>query len=523
MSFIVRGRLAIACGAVLVVVLGIYAAMVGSLEASQRRDLHRRDEEQTLTALADTLASRIAVAYEKGKDSITLGESSNRPITGGRVQALTTPVAAPRLRAFVDSVNAAVWVLDRFGVAFYSNSLVRDVAVNDRLMLDTAVASITPSASASGKGVIAHVAGGRVTEFPFHGQVLLLYSVGVEPHPGGVNRVVLGFQATDPPPGPLDLWLPFLLIIPIVVGLAFASASVFTRITLKPVDERIAHLIGEVEAISDGRSLHRRLPADQDIGDHLMRLTHTLNAMIGRLETSFAGLRRFTADASHELKTPLTVLRADIERAMATQHKRPEQLEALEEALAETTRMADLVDSLLTLARADEGRFDLHREEVDLEALARDVYETALLLGESTLISVRMAAPAHAIVMGDRGRLRQLFLNLITNAIKYTSPGGEVALSLTVDGGSALFSVRDSGIGIAAADLPHVFERFWRADRARSRVGERGGFGLGMAISQYIATAHGGTLTVQSKLGRGSTFTVTLPVIHPAPAPTITS
>jgi signal transduction histidine kinase len=120
-----------------------------------------------------------------------------------------------------------------------------------------------------------------------------------------------------------------------------------------------------------------------------------------------------------------------------------------------------------------------------------------------------------ATVLGDRTRLRHLFLNLVTNAIKYTSRGGTVEVTLAVRGDTVAFAVRDTGIGIAAADLPYIFERFWRADRARSRASERGGFGLGLAISQWIAHAHGGTLTVVSRLNRGSTFTVTLPIARP--------
>jgi signal transduction histidine kinase len=243
----------------------------------------------------------------------------------------------------------------------------------------------------------------------------------------------------------------------------------------------------------------------------MARLTITLNDMIGRLETSFGALRRFTADASHELKTPLAVLRADVERAMHSLPNSNEQLVALEEALQETTRMADLVESLLTLARADEGRFDLHREPIPLEPLVRDVFETAVILGEGGDLSVTMPVVQGSTVLGDKTRLRQLFLNLITNAIKYTPRGGEVEVSLARDAEHAVFSVRDTGIGIAAADMPYVFERFWRADRVRSRAAERGGFGLGLSISQWIAQAHGGTLTVQSRLNRGSTFTVTIP------------
>jgi signal transduction histidine kinase len=188
-----------------------------------------------------------------------------------------------------------------------------------------------------------------------------------------------------------------------------------------------------------------------------------------------------------------------------------EQLVALEEALQETTRMADLVDSLLTLARADEGRFDLHRELVDMHALAHEVFETAVILGENSGLKVTMPQDDRATVLGDYIRLRQMCLNLITNAIKYTQKGGEVELSLVRRDSQVVFTVRDTGIGIAAADLPFIFDRFWRSDRARSRAAERGGFGLGLAICQWIAQAHGGTLTAQSRLHRGSTFTVTLP------------
>ena len=304
----------------------------------------------------------------------------------------------------------------------------------------------------------------------------------------------------------------FVLIAPFVILLSVLMAYVITGRAMSPVDE----IIREVSDITDGRSLHRRLPqAEGD--DELARLSATLNAMIARLEQSFAGLRRFTADASHELKTPLTVLRADIERAMAAGPRSTDFLVALEEALQETTRMADLVESLLTLARADEGRFDLHREPVPLGALVLDVAETAQILGEDAGLRVHVNPYDEVTVLGDPLRLRQLFLNLVTNAVKYTSRGGRIDLSLTRRGDTVEFAVSDTGMGIAGADLPYVFDRFWRADRVRSRSSERGGVGLGLSISQWIAHAHGGSITVSSRLGRGSTFTVALPV---ATAPT---
>lgn len=323
-------------------------------------------------------------------------------------------------------------------------------------------------------------------------------------------------QALSEVLGTMVVIAPLLLLAAIGVAYAIAGRA------FQPVDR----MINEVQAITDGRSLHRRLPVD-GAGDELARLALTLNEMMERLEKSFSALRRFTADASHELKTPLTVLRADVERAMSPVVVRAERLVALEEALHETTRMADLVDSLLTLARADEGRFDLHREPVELEPLAQEVFETAVILGEDAGLDVSMPAVEPITVMGDHTRLRQMFLNLVMNAIKYSPRGGSVEITLSRGDRTVAFSVRDTGIGISAADLPHVFERFYRADRARTRrvpaadgtwETERGGFGLGLAICQWIAEAHGGTISVRSRLARGSTFTVTLPIAELAEA-----
>jgi signal transduction histidine kinase len=300
-----------------------------------------------------------------------------------------------------------------------------------------------------------------------------------------------------------------LLIAPVLV----IAAVVVTHRIAGRAFESVDRMINEVEAITDGRSLHRRLAVD-GAGDEFSRLALTLNQMMERLETSFAGLRRFTADASHELKTPLAVLRVDVERAMSPTTAPAERMVALEEALHEITRMADLVGSLLTLARADEGRYDIVREPVELEPLVREVFETAAILGEDAGLGVALPTVDVAVVLGDATRLRQLFLNLVTNAVKYTPRGGTVEVALQRRERTVTFSVRDTGLGISAGDLPHIFERFYRADRARSRTAERSGFGLGLAISQWIAEAHGGTISVRSRLGRGSTFAVTLPLME---------
>lgn len=322
-----------------------------------------------------------------------------------------------------------------------------------------------------------------------------------------LTRVVAGVRVRDAQSLPPELVTTLFAVVPLVIILASWAMWLMLGGTFR----RIEQVRRGVADITDGRSLHRRL-SDDEASPEIAALINTLNSMIARLEASFAALRRFTADASHELKTPLAVLRADVERAMSATTRKDDRLVALEEALHETTRMADLVESLLTLARADEGRFDLYRERVDVSALTLEVYETAVILGEGAGVTVNLPFTADVTIAGDRTRLRQLFLNLVTNAIKYTPRGGRVDIGLGRHPDNVTFAVRDTGAGIAAADLPHVFERFWRADRARSRTAERGGFGLGLAISQWIAQAHGGSLTVQSRLGKGSLFTLTLPL-----------
>lgn len=478
-------------GAMVVFVIAIFLARQAGAygEAAGLAQERARLAQMILRRTAD--AGAPITVRERRTDTVTLAETPRIRLE-------------PRLRELLNVIPGYIWVLGREAgdTVLYNSADARqlDSATLDRVNLALREMRRT---GAPYQSVAVHGPGAMVER--------------EETLPNGQQlRVVAAVPLSAVSLSPLELLGAALVVLPFILALSIGGAFLIAASATEPL-ERITR---EVVEISDGRSLHRRLHPEEGSAE-LVRLTVQLNEMIGRLETSFAALRRFTADASHELKTPLAVLRADVERAMHAPPGGTEQLIALEEALQETTRMADLVESLLTLARADEGRFDLMREPVELEPLARDVFETALILGEDAGLTVTMPVVNNCVVDGDRTRLRQLFLNLITNAIKYTPRGGEVELQLTATETEATFTVRDTGIGIAAIDLPNIFDRFYRADRVRSRQGERSGFGLGLSISQWIAQAHGGSLTVQSRLHRGSTFTVTLPLSaeQPAPAP----
>jgi signal transduction histidine kinase len=298
------------------------------------------------------------------------------------------------------------------------------------------------------------------------------------------------------------------LVSPILLLFGAGIGFVLSDRALRPV----GRMMDELEAITDGRSLHRRLPTPRGQAEELARLAGAMNALLARLETSFTALRRFVADASHELKTPLTVMRAGVERALTDPQTSPDAIAPLEDTLQGVRRMTELVEALLTLARVDEGRLELHRERLDLRALLTEVHETAQILGEQAGVDVRLELPDERVaVHADRARLQQLVMNLADNAVKYTAAGGTVWLSLVATADAASVSVRDTGVGIAPGDVDRVFDRFWRADPARSRTGSRPGIGLGLSISRWIAEAHGGSIAVTSRPGRGSTFTVTLP------------
>jgi two-component system, OmpR family, sensor kinase len=481
----IRGRLTLAYAIALGATLLIFAAvMIASSRNSAQRALQSRVE------YAGRLGSRIIeqAGTSLYQSSVVTSDSLSLPRLSGGVA--TRLAALPGYVLIADSTRL-----------LFASGPVSQLWWEDQAKLVQGVRG-----SVSPQNAIALI---PLDSAP--GRVFVQVRFQPATERGPALRILTGEPADGLDLRRLDIIPAIAVTFPLIFLLSVLAAWALAGTNLEPVN----HLIADIEAIQDGRSLHRRLPVESDENE-LDRVAEKVNAMIARLEGSFAALRRFTADASHELKTPLTVMRADIERAMSAANVAPEILPALEEALAESARMADLVDSLLTLARADEGRFDIHRERVDLRAMVEDVFETATILGEPQGVKVTLVAIEPMTVMGDPVRLRQLFLNLITNAVKYTPRDGAVTVALERRSNQAAFAVHDTGLGIAAADLPFIFDRFWRADRARSRGAERGGFGLGLAIAQWIAHAHGGAINVASRLGRGSTFTVTIPA-EPAP------
>jgi signal transduction histidine kinase len=281
------------------------------------------------------------------------------------------------------------------------------------------------------------------------------------------------------------------------------------RQTLAPV----AALTRAAERISE-HNLSERLPVGGK-GDELARLTDVFNAMIGRLERSFDRIREFSLHASHELKTPLTVLHAEIETALAEEPLTPPQRQRLESELDEIQRLTRIVDGLTLLTKADAGLVALSFAPVALHELVREGFGDTKLLAEASRLTVELTACDEAVVRGDAHRLRQLLLNLVDNAVKYNQPGGTVSLCLRRAGEAAEFTVANTGAGITTQALPQVFERFFRGDPAHNN--EVDGCGLGLSIAQWIVSAHGGTIQIESEPWKLTTVTVRLPLSSISP------
>jgi heavy metal sensor kinase len=280
---------------------------------------------------------------------------------------------------------------------------------------------------------------------------------------------------------------------------------------LKKALAPIAALTEAAERISL-EDLTRRLPRSGK-GDELDRLTEVFNGMMTRLETSFARVREFTMDASHELKTPLTIMRGEIESALREESCSAAQREMLISQLDEIERLTRIVDGLALLAKADAGQLPMKSEPVRLDELVQESVTDAQMLAQPEQVKVQLGKCERVTVLGDRHRLRQLLLNLSENAIKYNHPEGKVNVTLDRRNGVAELRVSNTGPGIDPEKLPRVFDRFYRGDTAHNREIE--GCGLGLSIAQWIARAHGGEIAIASRPDVETTVTVKLPISGP--------
>jgi heavy metal sensor kinase len=300
----------------------------------------------------------------------------------------------------------------------------------------------------------------------------------------------------------------FLLVMAAVLPLALLFAGgggwILAQRALRPVD-RMTEAARRISA----EHLDERLDTTGS-DDELDRLATTLNDMLGRLDIAFRQIRQFSADASHELQTPLTILRGELEVALRAPRSPEEYRRVLVSALEEGERIARLVEGLLLLSRADAGVLRMDRQPIDLAHLVTEVCAQAQVLADARGVILGLDSVVPVTIQGDSAHLRRLLLNLVDNGIKYTPAGGRVTLSLQHDDRWAALRVSDTGIGIAPDEQERVFQRFYRAPEALSR-GEEGS-GLGLCIARSIAEAHGGRIEVRSTVGGGSTFTVFLPL-----------
>jgi len=316
----------------------------------------------------------------------------------------------------------------------------------------------------------------------------------------------------------LSLFRAYLLMFaPALFLLAALGGYWLSRKALSPVDA----IVSSAREIS-GSNLNARLQ-NLETGDELQRLSDTLNEMLARIEAAFLRITEFTADASHELRTPVSLIRTEAELALRRSRGEAEYKESLRHILLEAERTSSLIEQLLSLARADSGRETLHMESVNLSQVLHAVAESWQQLAAIRNVQFSSTIVDEAVVTGDAGVLRRLADILLDNAFKYTPSTGSVHLSLEKKAENAVIAVQDTGVGIPEEEHQKIFERFYRIDKARGRA--HGGAGLGLAIAQWIVGQHRGTIAVESRAGAGAgaTFRVEIPLLpvpvqNPLPA-----
>lgn len=292
--------------------------------------------------------------------------------------------------------------------------------------------------------------------------------------------------------------------IPVTLAVAAGLGYWLARKSLAPVDQ-LRQLADEITA----EHLDRRLPIANS-GDELGALARTINSMISRLERSFGEVRRFTADASHELRTPISVIHSEAEMGLRSSASLADAQNRLTSILEECNRLTSMTDQLLALCREDAGVTAGATTPIHLAALVNDAVETMQPSANAKCQKLSVTCDNSLVVSGDEQRLRRVFYNLLDNAIKYTPDNGVIQVMLERQGNDAVITIQDNGAGIPAEDLPHVFERFYRAHREVAECGT--GAGLGLSIAMSIVVAHHGRIEVESEVGCGTTFRVYFPI-----------
>ena len=293
------------------------------------------------------------------------------------------------------------------------------------------------------------------------------------------------------------------LALPLLLGLAGIGGYLLSTHSLAP----LYWMAGQAREIT-GSNLNRRLEIGR-AAEELLVLAASFNELLARLDESFEAMRRFVADASHELRTPIAIIRGEADVALSHDRGAAEYKDSLAIVLDESRRLSRLVDDLLNLARADAGRVKLDVHEFYFNELLAECCRSMQTLAAASGIALECRSTGDVQFRGDEALLRRLVINLLDNAIRFTPPGGQVSAVLEADPARVLIRISDTGVGIPPEAAPHVFDRFYRADKARSR--QDGGFGLGLAIVKWIAESHNGSVELTHNPGPGTTFTVTFP------------
>lgn len=380
-------------------------------------------------------------------------------------------------------------ILDKNGGPLYISKDFREIGyeANDRVIIN----------ARNGKETLEDVRSpGRRTPFrmistPFYSDGRLTYIIQLATHLHYVRKSLSVFKSN------------ILAALPIIVVLGSLGGWLLARKSLSP----IGYIASKAQSITYQNLSERLTPRGTD--DEMDDLIRTINGMIARLENSFQRMAEFTADASHELKTPLCAMRGEAEVLLSKGRTAEEYQEAFAHFIEQFDHLNQMIDDLILLSKSDSSQVELKTVPLRLDLLIKNIGDLFQVLAEQKNISFIIGPFQDVMVMGDKMRLQQLFTNLIDNAIKFT-PEGTVRITMEKDEEMVLVKIRDTGIGIPREEQEKIFKRFYRVDKSRSR--ESGGVGLGLSIAEWIAYAHHGRIEVKSEVNQGSTFTVYLPL-----------